>query len=373
VSKLLLGLTFGLSLINFVSGQQTEFFIAKTDSIFKANSETIGLLIHVEAPDENISWSYAVGQKGKNNTDILLADQPVLMASNCKPYISATVLRLVEKKKLKLEQGINSLLSEKTKLKLEQGGYDLNTIMVKHLLSHTAGLRDYIDDGYFAIMTKNNKHHWTPESQIARSIALGGPLGKPSEIFQYGDINYVLLAEIIENITHKKFYNSVRELLKYKKNNLNNTWWYHLENQPQNTLPLVEQYWTSFQYNIPDMNPSWDLYGGGGMAANVSDMAKFMQLLFNGKIVKNKHVLAQMYQDVPPNLEANYTLGMSKIKVNGIIGYNHGGGLGTDATYFPSLNLTIVVASLEADKRTVGTDLRDLIIADFLKNRNKKN
>jgi D-alanyl-D-alanine carboxypeptidase len=74
-----------------------------------------------------------------------------------------------------------------------------------------------------------------------------------------------------------------------------------------------------------------------------------------------------MYADVLPNLEINYCLGIRKIKIGGIIGYNHGGGLGTDVTYFPGLNATIAIASVDADKRDKALLIRDLLFAKLSK------
>jgi hypothetical protein len=44
-------------------------------------------------------------------------------------------------------------------------------------------------------------------------------------------------------------------------------------------------------------------------------------------------------------------LEIRKIKVENITGYNHGGGLDKDVIYFPELNTTISIASVEADKK----------------------
>ncbi|HCN11349.1 MAG TPA: hypothetical protein DIS75_03265 [Chryseobacterium sp.] len=334
----------------------------KTDSIFAANPQAIGVLIHVEAPDRNLSCNYAVGNDGKNATKKLEAHQPLLIASTTKTYVSAAVLRLVEKKKLKLDQPIKELLTAVTVQKLSAAGYDLNAITVKHLLSHTSGIRDYVDENYFKFISENKQFNWTRELQLERSASLGAPLGKAGSVFKYADVNYVLLTEIIEQKTGKPFYTAMRRLLKYRCNGLKSTWFINLEQKPKNTLPMVKQYWSTFSWNIPDLNPSWDLYGGGGIASTVSDMAHFYQKLFNGKIVKNRAVLQQMYTDVPPDFITNYCLGIRKIKVHGITGYNHGGGLGTDVTYFPELNATISVAVVEADKRSAALALRDEVV-----------
>ncbi|HAD80299.1 MAG TPA: serine hydrolase, partial [Flavobacteriaceae bacterium] len=43
---------------------------------------------------------------------------------------------------------------------LEKDGYDLNTITIKHLLSHTSGIQDYVDDAYFELVNQRPKYKW---------------------------------------------------------------------------------------------------------------------------------------------------------------------------------------------------------------------
>lgn len=341
------------------------------DSVYKKNLEMIGVAVHIESPERKISWSYATGFDGKNSTKTLNAQRPMLIASNTKTFIAATILRLTEKGQLNINQNIKNLITLKSRSILAKAGYHLDSITIRHLLSHTSAIRDYVDDGYFAFISENKQHQWTREEQIERAAELGKPLGKAGTLFHYADVNYVLLSEIIEHFTNEPFYISVRKLLKFKQNHLNNIWFVQLEKQPENSLPSISQYWSHFNWNIKDLNPSWDLYGGGGIASNVKDMARFYQLLFNGKIIKNKNILKLMVTDVPPDLTTNYCLGIRKIKIGNITGYNHGGGLGTDVTYFPELNTTISIASVEADKRKVVLQMRDLLV-NILKNNYSK-
>lgn len=76
---------------------------ALLDSIYTKNPTSIGVMIHVEAPDKAISWSGAKGYSDKNKQISLEADQPALIASNIKPFISATILRLAEEKILTID------------------------------------------------------------------------------------------------------------------------------------------------------------------------------------------------------------------------------------------------------------------------------
>lgn len=349
----------------------TEKFTHIVDSVYSQHPEMLGVLVYIQSPDKNIQWGYTKGFDGKNSSKNLELSQPMLIASTTKTYMAATVLKLVEKQKLTIDEPIKNLISESSRVQLTQAGYNLDSINVRHLLSHTSGIRDYVDDAYFEFVGKNKQHQWTRKEQIERAAKLGAPLDKPGNIFKYADVNYVLLSEVIEHFTNKPFYTSVRELMEFKKNRLNSTWFIQLEKEPKKHSAMVNQHVSRFSWNIKDLNPSWDLYGGGGIASNVEDMAHFYQSLFNYKIIKDKKVLQLMFTDVPPDLEINYCLGIRKIKVKNFSGYNHGGGLGTDVTYLPELNTSIAIAAVEADKRNIALQIRDLLIAQLANEKNK--
>lgn len=333
-----------------------------TDSVYAANAAANGFMVYVEAPDRKLSWGYAVGYADKNKKQPLSWQQPVLIASNTKPYVSATLLRLVEQHKLSLDTPIGKLLSPGSKKLLAAAGYHTGNITLKHLLSHTSGIHDYVDAAYFSFIGTHKKHRWTRDEQIARAAGMGKPLFEPGAGFRYADINYILLTEIIERVTHQSFYQAMRSLLNYKGLQLQQTWFALLEKTPAGVAPAAHQYWDEFKWDTYDLDPSWDLYGGGGMKATVKDMAFFFQYLFNGKVIQDPAVLALMHTDVPPDLDINYCLGIRKISYSGLQGYNHGGGLGTDVIYIPQLNATIAVAALEAGHRPAALAISKEII-----------
>lgn len=359
--RLLLSITASLAISTSVFAQNTEALLKKiVDSTYNAHPEMIGLIVDVESPDQHISWSYAAGYNGNKSNTPINPSQPLLIASTTKTFMAAAILRLVENGKISIDDPLRNLLTPKTAKVLSSAGYDLNKVNVRHLLSHTSGIHDYVTENYLSFINSNKTHQWTRDEQIA----LAGKehkIGEPGTVFKYADINYVLISEIIEQKTGKPFYQALRSLLDYKKLGLDHTWFIQLEKQPKKSLPLVNQYWKEFNWEIKELNPSWDLHGGGGIASNVKDMALFFQLLFNGKVIEDPKILQLMYTDVPPNLEINYCLGIRKIKSGGMTAYNHGGGLGTDAIYIPELNASISSASVEAGKRSVAVELSSLL------------
>ena len=87
-----------LSAISIPTQAQTlsSQFQSLVDSVYQSRPEALGILIHVEAGDQGISWTYATGYADTSRADKLKVDQPVLLASNTKPYVAAATLRLIE-------------------------------------------------------------------------------------------------------------------------------------------------------------------------------------------------------------------------------------------------------------------------------------
>lgn len=358
-----------LILSNLTHAQHLEQdFQTIVDSIYQKNRDTEGILVHVEAPNKNISWSYAVGYSNKKRKQKLNAQQPVLIASNTKPYVSATILKLVELNCLMLDESIQNLISKRTKKRLKKSGYEPAKITVRHLLSHTSGITDYVDDDYFSYVKNNPKNQWTRNQQIDLAMKRAAPT-EAGKKHAYGDINYLLLTEIIERKYGTPFQMAIRELLDFKQHHLNTTWFVDLEENPTSALPLAHQYSSKFSHNSSEINPSWDLYGGGGLAANAKDSAIFFQLLFNGKIIKDKQILAEMYKYIIPKEESkNYCLGLFNIpSFHGENVYYHGGFWGTDVMYIPKYNLTISIFTLVREKRNINPQIAHQILKQIKK------
>lgn len=335
-----------------------EKFQSIIDSIYKANPQSIGIIVHIESPKNGISWSKSAGYSNKATKTKLLANQPVLIASNIKTYVSAAILRLQEEGKLNIEDPIEKHLSEKTTILFRDDGYELDKIKIKHLLSHTSGINDYVNMDYFEFINKNPKHRWTRDEQLKLATIAGEPAGKPQEIFKYADVNYLLATEIIEQKSEKPFYTAIRELLKYNESGLKNTWFPTLEEKPTHTKKLAHQYWNeknwgerklNFDWDSYNHDISWDLYGGGGIATNMKELAQFSYNLFNGKIIKNKEVLNLIKTDVKTTdgITKNYRLGIADASIKGLQSLGHGGFWGTQVFHITQLDASISICVLE--------------------------
>ncbi len=343
----------------------TQIFQNIIDSIYSEHNDALGLMVHIETSDKNISWSGAVGVSNKTTKAPIEKEQPALIASNTKTYVAVAVLKLMEEGEVKLDDPIFKFLSHDSKVALEKSGYDVYEITIRNLLSHTSGIFDYAStDEYMQRIKAKPRHRWTRNEQIQLAMSLGKPLGLAGDVFAYSDTNYLLLTEIIETITKKEFYLAMRDLIDYKSLGMNATWFSSLEDYPKDASPLVYQYVTSEGLNNYMVDHSFDLYGGGGIASTTKDLAIFMHNLFNNNIFKNQKTLDLMHTKANPmeSMEGDYCLGISSIDFDGVKGYGHSGFWGTTANYFPELNASISVFVLERDKRHLRQDLNKALL-----------
>lgn len=333
------------------------------DSVYEANPESVGILVHVESAESGISWSGASGYPDKQKKKSLKSDQPALIASNTKTYVSASILRLVEEEKLMIGQPVKTLLTEKTRRLFEGGGYDLDAITLAHLLSHTSGVQDYANQVYNDFISNNKSHRWTRDAQLELTIETGPPLGPPGTVFNYADANFLLLTEIIEGVVGEPFYTAMRQLLRYEALGIDNTWFPTLEKKPKGSRPLVHQYWSELNWDSQEIDVSTDLYGGGGIAATTEDLAVFFYKLFNAEIIEDTTVLNLIHTHIETTEEKqnDYFLGLSGYEYKGLKGYGHGGFWGTVAIYFPTINTSVSVFVLERDTDRIQRDVLEEI------------
>jgi D-alanyl-D-alanine carboxypeptidase len=159
---------------------------------------------------------------------------------------------------------------------------------------------------------------------------------------------------VIEKLTQKPFFKTMRELLKYDKFGLNSTWQNWLEPQPVNTEPLVHQFASEIGVDSYGLHPSFDVYGGGGIASTPKDVAIFGQALFTGNLFEYQDTRNLLYHTIKTkdNKDNHYHFSIQKMLYSNpsVVSYGHGGFWGTALQYFPDLNCTISVFLMERDE-----------------------
>lgn len=326
-------------------------FQAILDSIYAQHPETRGIAIYLHASDKNWIWYSAVGSANKQGTPLQVM-HPVNIASVTKTYVAAAIMRLVEQGKLTVETPISAVLTKETTLLLQKHSYEVDKIRIKHLLSNTSGIYDFVNTDAYQKRTQDApEYKWTIQEQLNLAMQAGKKTANPSERFEYSETNYLLLAEMLAFSGKKPFYEVLKQALKFDSLALQHTWFLYQEQKPVSLLPMAEQTAKSYQVNSLVLNPSFDAFGGGGLASTVEDMANFGTALFEGKIFESPATIQQMTTEfLTNNGEATaYCFGLAKTTLNSFTAYGHGGFWGTHLKYIPELKLSVGVYVLERD------------------------
>jgi D-alanyl-D-alanine carboxypeptidase len=320
------------------------------DSVLKARPRVPGLLIHVEVPKSGRKWTIASGWSDTATRTPLRPDQPVRIASNTKTYTASAILRLVERGTIALSDPIEKHLPAEFTRELKRGGMATDVITIDHLLSHRSGLNEHPSvPSYVASVTTNPTKRWTRLEQVQWLVDSLKPVGAPGERFKYSDTGFILLGAIIERYTGKNFGGGVRELVGLDKLGLRGTWMETLEPAPAGIAPRAHQYMggnDSF-----GLDPSFDLYGGGGIAATVADMAGFTTAVLTGRVFEKPATLDSMMVIRSTGLYDSYGYGLFRVNIAGRRGYGHSGFWGTISVHFPAEGVTIAVAETEQSQQ----------------------
>jgi len=308
-----------------------------------------GLLLHVAAPTAGIEWAGAAGVADRASGEPLTPGSTFRIASNTKTFTASATLRLVEEGAIALDQPIAELLSAESVALLTDGGYDPAAIPVRDLLTHTSGLYDYATDpGYPEAVLADPTKRWTRAEQVRFAMEKGAPLGAPGAVFGYSDTGYVLLGEIVERASGLPLAAAYRELLGFERLGLRSTSLETLEPIPAGAPPRAHQYLG--EIDATGLDPSFDLYGGGGLVSSVEDLGRFYRALFRGEVFRDPATLETMLTAPPVADEAGAAMGLFRYRVGGEEPcWGHGGFWGSEAIHCPARDFTLAFSINQAE------------------------
>lgn len=250
------------------------------------------------------------------------------IASITKTFVAAAIIRLVEEKRLSLDEPISERIKDETNKKLVEDGYDTQAITVRHLLSHTSGLADHAQTPEYLQRVFSSPHReWTREQQISACMEWSDPVGLPGKQYAYSDTGYLILGEIIELTLNMPLPVAVRGLLKLDEGDYDTLHWEAGDNQVPDQFVRAHQYMEG--RDTYTWSPSIDLFGGGGIVASPKDVARFYHQLFSGRVYHSHVNLKTMLSDAMLPEDSPYRLGVFEKDVGGRVFYQHSGFWGT--------------------------------------------
>lgn len=340
---------------------------AAVDAAVAENDGVRSAALHVDSPSLELAWEGAAGMADPAAGTPMTPRNPSRIASNAKTFIAAAVLRLHEEGSLAIDDSADDHLTHEFLSMLESDGYDTSAMTIRHLLTHTSGLFDHTSpDIYLDSFMADPVHRWTRAEQLRGAVDWGDPHGQPGEFYTYCDTGYVLLGAVIEHATGRPMAEAVRELLDYDHLGLSSTWWETLEPRPDGVPDRAHQFFGDV--DTYEFDPSYDLYGGGGLVSTVGDLARFYRALFTGGVYADQATAEIMLTTIDgaralPGASERamapgvYRMGIWVTEIEGYTAYMHTGFFGTLAAYLPELDLALAVA---VNQNQNGGALRDL-------------
>lgn len=328
-----------------VSTSPGEPFDAVLKQFLAANPQVCGVVASISSPSRQLQWSGAAGLAERATGRPATAADVFPIASVTKLAVAAALLRLEEAAALRLDDPITALVSASTRLLLAQAGYDVDAILVRHLLSHTSGLRDHASTKvYLDAVIKDPQRRWTRLEQIELAMREGPALCRPGEMFTYSDTGYVMAGEIIERLRRQPLGVAVRQVLDLDRLSLRSTWWMLDEPDPRPLPSFMHPYLQ--EVDMQGSHPSLDLFGGGGMVSTVSDLVRLVRYLALGEAFAQRQTLLRALM-VPPAARDSRAPVQSHMGFSVVLGgevfWGHTGFWGTAAFYCPRTDTTFAV------------------------------
>ena len=303
-----------------------------------------GELLHVLAPAHGLDTTLAAGVFDRTSRRPLRGHDTFRAASVTKTFTAASILRLVEEGRLGLDDPIARHLPAEYDAALREGGYATDSITIRHLLTHTSGLHDYAtDERYYAAVLGDPMHRWTRMEQVRASLTWSRPRFAPGTDYHYSDTGYILLGEIIERLSGQPMAQAFRTLLGFERLGLDETYMETLEPAPGGAGELSHPYFGDL--DTSGWDPSFDLYGGGGMVTSARDLARFYRALLCGEVFRDPATLRTMLTVPATNQRAPggpYAMGLQRMTFGGRKCWGHTGFWGTAAHHCADLDLTLV-------------------------------
>jgi D-alanyl-D-alanine carboxypeptidase len=320
--KILSAFLLTFALFSAVSAQTLDK--AKLDGFFDRLAEknkAMGSL--AIAKDGKLLYTRAIGysQTGGSERKPATTATRYRIGSITKMFTAAMIFQFVEEGKLKLSDTLDKFFPQ-----IPNAG----KITIAHILAHRSGIHDFIREPDFRAWSLNPR---TKDETLA-FIAKGKPDFEPGEKRSYSNAAYVVLGFVVEKLDGKPYQDALKKRITGKLG-LKDTY----RGMGKTDVSKKESF--SYKYDADwKQQDEIDLSipgGAGAIISTPSDLTKFIQALFDGKLI-SKGSVDQMKNG----------MGMSDLKLGDKTFYGHAGsmdGFRSMLLYLPEEKLAVAYSS----------------------------
>lgn len=301
VKKVLVGL-FSYALV--IAGHAQAFDKAKLDQLFDRlleKNKGMGSLVITKGGNLVYARSFGYSQINGTTKVPLTSDTRFRISSITKTYTAVMILQLVEEGKLRLQDPLNKFFSQ-----IPNAG----KITIEQLLRHRSGIPELKVEPNWGRQSRTH-------DEVLAVIEKGPPSFEPDSKHEYSNTGYVILGYIIEKVEGKPYQDVLKERITSKLG-LGNTYLGVGNTNSENNESLSYRYLGEWK-EAPELNLSVPA-GAGAIISTPGDMTKFIQALFEHKLVSKASLDKMM------TMQDGEGMGMETFTFSGKTLYGHTGG-----------------------------------------------
>src|SRR5436190_3356672 len=311
-----------LAVFTAVSAQTLDK--AKLDQFFDRLAEknkAMGSL--TVAKDGRLLYTRAIGYSQINGSERKPATTATRyrVGSITKMFTAVMIFQFVAEGKLKLSDTLDKFFPQ-----IPNAG----KVTIAHILTHRSGIHDFIKEPDFRSWSMNPR----TKDETLVFIAKGTPDFEPGEKRSYSNAAYVLLGFIVEKLAGKPYQDALKKRITGK---LGLTDTYRATGKTDVSKKESFSYLYAEDWKQQDEIDLSIPGGAGAIVSTSSDLVKFIQALFDGKLISQESV-NQMKNG----------MGMSDLKLGDKTFYGHAGsmdGFRSMLVYLPEEKLAVAYTS----------------------------
>ena len=315
-----------LTLALFTAGHAQTLDKARLDQFFDRLAEknkAMGSLTIAKAG--NVLYTRTIGYSQINGTEKkpLTAATRYRIGSITKMFTAVMIFQLVEEGKLKLTDTLDKFFPQIP---------NSRKITIAQILAHRSGIHDIFGDRNL----RPSKTDPITKDELLALIAKGTPDFEPDAKHSYSNSGYILLGLILEKLTGKPYGEALKERIT-SKIGLNDTYIANGNIDVNKNESLTYRNYPGGWKQERETHPSI-LFGAGSIVSTPNDLTKFIQALFDLKLISQES-LASM-----KTIRDGEGLGMGPFTFAGKTFYGHTGGAdnyGAWLAYLPEEKLAV--------------------------------
>jgi D-alanyl-D-alanine carboxypeptidase len=322
-----------------------------------------GISVAIVMPD-GATWLGVSGLADVSASRPVTTSTSFAIASISKTFTAALILALAEEGRIDLNAPVRTYLPMLKKVGPR--------VLVRQLLDHTSGLRDYFFHASIdrALLSKTNRR-WNADDALRY---VGKTYFKPGTGWHYSNTNYLVLGLLAEAVVGAPLGEQIRDRF-LRPLGLDRTWYqpgeaakadvahgYRFTSSARNAKPIDLSDGTSI---VPFTAVITAAGGAGGFASDARDVARWARALYGSRLLAPETLASMFDGTASAAYEARvpYGLGVQLIDIDGNLTLGHSGrllGFRSAVRYLPDAEVSIAVLTNQS-RVDPGPILRSLL------------